>query len=81
MSLREEEEEEVNAVHMAAILRAQEEEKEEELLVTKTSTTKKVANVKSLEGNRLRRLSVEADKLKNTTKVPFNTLQRGSQTC
>ena len=66
MSRREEEEEEVNAVHMVAIHRDQE---EEELLVTKTSTTKKVANVKSLEGNRLRRLSYEADKLKNTTAV------------
>ena len=69
MSRREEEEEEVNAVHMVAILRAQEEEEEEEkILVTKVSTKKEV-NVKSLESNRLRRLIIEADKLKNATVV------------
>ena len=75
MSQREEEEEEVNVVHMVAILRAQEEEEEEEkILVTKVSTKKEV-NIKSLESNRLRRLIIEADKLKNAT------IERFRKTC
>ena len=68
MSRREEEEEEVTtAVYMAAIARAEEEEEGKEVLTAKMST-KKEANVKSLENNRLRRLSMEL--LKNTTSEP-----------
>ena len=67
MSRREEEEEEVTtAVYMAAIARAEEEEEGKEVLTAKMSTNKE-GNVKSLENNRLRRLSIEL--LKNTTMV------------
>ena len=70
MSRREEEEEEVTtAVYMAAIARDEEEEEGKKLLATKTSRNKE-ANVKSLENNRLRRLSLEL--LKNTTLLPFS---------
>ena len=72
MSLQGEEEEEANAVRMAAILRVPDEGKEGELLVPNASTTKKEVNVKSLESNRLRRLSMEADKLKNATGQIFD---------
>ena len=87
MSRREEEEEEVTtAVYMAAIARAEEEDEGKEVLTAKMSTKKEV-NVKSLEGNRLRRMSIEADKLKNATapqkiqfsnsaETPFHWLKR-----